>query len=157
MCYSALENLLFLVAQVHGNRLGQANESLKTAPFFKGFRNKSRFTKRRKLYRMLPICEKANRIYGVIQLLRKSQRHIIIKSQRYKFLYCATVVFTEKLIKYFNSYLRAIVFFYLPFANNEKNPASSLDIWPHVFVVAECEHPPHILIYSHYVQISPEI
>ena len=66
MCYSAIENLLFLVAQVHGNRLGQANESLKTAPFFKGFRNKSRFTKRRKLYRMLPIGEKANRIYGVI-------------------------------------------------------------------------------------------
>ena len=76
--------------KVHGNRRGQSNESLKTAPFFKGFRNKSRFTKRRKLYRMLPIGEKANRIYGVIQwfkvLLSTSQRHVIIKTQRYKFL-----------------------------------------------------------------------
>ena len=43
--------------------------------------------------------------------------------------------------------------FYLPFANNEKNPASFLDIRPHVLVVAEYEYPPHILIYSHYVQI----
>ena len=76
--------------KVHGNRRGQSNESLKTAPFFKSFRNKSRFTKRRKLYRMLPIGEKANRIYGVIQwfnvLLSTSQRHVIIKTQRYKFL-----------------------------------------------------------------------
>ena len=39
----------------------------------------------------------------------------------------------KKLIKNFNSYLKAIVFFYLPFANNEKNPASFLDIRPHVF------------------------
>ena len=38
------------------------NEPLNKAPF----RSKSHFTKRRKLYRMLPICEKANRIYGVI-------------------------------------------------------------------------------------------
>ena len=70
------------------------------------------------------------------------------------FLYYGTVVFAEKLIKNFNSYLRAIVFFFhLPFDNNEKNPASFLDIRRHVLVVAECEDPPHILTYSHYVQI----
>ena len=49
------------------------------------------------------------------------------------------VVFAEKLITNFNSYLRAMGFF------------TFLDIRPHVLVVAKCEHPPHILIYSHYV------
>ena len=46
--------------------------------------------------------------------------------------------------------LRTLGFFYLPFANNEKNPASFLDIRPHVVVVgnASC-----ILIYSYNVQI----
>ena len=40
---------------------------------------------------------------------------------RYKFL---SSVFSWKLIKTFNSYLRVVRFFYLPFANSEKNPAN---------------------------------
>ena len=50
--------------KVHRNRRGQANDrTIEQGTVLKGFRNKSRFTKRRELYRMLPIYEKANRIF----------------------------------------------------------------------------------------------
>ena len=64
----------------------------------------------------------------------------MIKPQRYKILYKGTGVFAEKLIKTFNSYLRAVVFFYLSFTNNEKNLASFLDIRPHGLVVGKIHH-----------------
>ena len=49
-------------------------------------------------------------------------------------------VFAEKLIKTFNSNLRVVVFFYLPFANNEKNTASFLDVRPHVLAVGNIHY-----------------
>ena len=56
MCYSALEHLLC-----------QANDrTIEQGTVLKGFRNKTHFTKRRELCRMLPIYEKASRIHGVI-------------------------------------------------------------------------------------------
>ena len=60
---------------------------------------------------MLSICEKANRIFRVIQWF-KVLLSIMIKPQRYKILYKGTGVFAEKLIKTLNSYLRAVVFFF---------------------------------------------
>ena len=60
---------------------------------------------------MLSICEKANRVYRVIQWF-KVLLSIMIKPQRYKILYQGTDVFAEKLIKSFNSYLRVVGFFF---------------------------------------------
>ena len=70
MCYSALEHL-FCVMTGSSKFTGivgakQMIVPLNKALSVKEFRNKSRFTKRRELYRMLPIYEKANRIHGVI-------------------------------------------------------------------------------------------
>ena len=148
MGYSALEHLLCLAAQ---NSWESSRPSRWIIEQGTVLRNISHLTKQRKLYRMLPVLRKreSNLWSHTITERKLASYH----NSDTKFLYCGTVVFAEKLIKNFNSYLRAYRFFYLPFANNEKNPASFLDIRPHVLVVAECEHPPHILIYSHYVQI----
>ena len=149
MGYSAVEHLLCLAAQ---NSWESSRPSRWIIEQGTVLRNISHLTKQRTLYRMLPVLRKSeSNLWSHTITERKLASY---HNSDTKFLYCGTVVFAEKLIKNFNSYLRAIVFFfYLPFANNEKNPASFLDIRPHVLVVAECEHPPHILTYSHYVQI----
>ena len=43
-----------------------SKRTIEQGTVLRGFRNKSYLTKRRDLYRMLSICEKANRIYRVI-------------------------------------------------------------------------------------------
>ena len=59
MYYSALEHLLCLAAQSSRESSRPGKWTIEQGTVLKGFRNKSHFIKRRELYRMLPICEKA--------------------------------------------------------------------------------------------------
>ena len=151
MCYSALEHLLCLAAQ---NSWESSRPSRWIIEQGTVLRNISHLTKRRKLYRMLPVLRKSeSNLWSHTITERK------LASYHNKVAAILNFFTVERLFSPRNWLKISILtseqsfFFYLPFANNEKNPASFLDIRPHVLVVAECEHPPHILIYSHYVQI----
>ena len=151
MRYSALEHLLCLAAQNSWESSRPRKWTIEQGTVLK---NISHLRKRRKNYRMLPDLRKSE---------SKLWSHTISKhklaSYHNKVAAILNFFTVERLFSQTNWLKISILtseqsfFFYLPFANNEKNPASFLDIRPHVLVVAECEHPPHILIYSHYVQI----
>ena len=151
MRYSALEHLtLCLAAQ---NSWESSRPSKWTIEQGTVLKYTSRFTKRRKLYRMLPDLRESES-----NLCSHTINEHKLASYHNKVAAIQNFFTVERLFSPRNWLKISILtseqsFFYLPFANNEKNPASFLDIRPHVLVVAECEHPPHILIYSHYVQI----
>ena len=74
MCYSALEHLLCLAAQ---NSWESSRPSRWIIEQGTVLRNISHLTKTRNCIECYRFCEKANRVYGVIQLLSTSWRHII--------------------------------------------------------------------------------
>ena len=150
MRYSALEHLLCLAAQNSWESSRPRKWTIEQGTVLK---NISHLRKRRKNYRMLPDLRKSE---------SKLWSHTISKhklaSYHNKVAAILNFFTVERLFSQRNWLKISILtseqsFFYLTFANNEKNPASFLDIRPHVLVVGEGEHPPHILIYSHYVQI----
>ena len=150
MCYLALEHLLCLAAQ---NSWELSRPSKWIIEQGTVLRNISHLKKRRKLYRMLPDLRKSESNSWSYTITEHK-----LASYHNKVAAILNFFTVERLFSPRNWLKISILtseqsFFYLPFANNEKNPASFLDIRPHVLVVGEGEHPPHILIYSHYVQI----
>ena len=109
--------------KIHGIPQGQANEPLNNAPSLKN----SQLTKRRKLYRMLPDLRKSewNLWRHTITQQKLASYHNKVAAILISLLWngCFHRETNQKF-----QFLPQSNFFYLPFANNEKNPASFLDM-----------------------------